>query len=127
MTGRRLEGVDVTPEGLVEYWKDRYTEFWPKGSHLYQPSDGLEEGDTAAADLAMIGGTRVGTGIRVIDEQPTSFTFATLDPSSAMMNFTVVPVRSTGVPAGASSVTEKSGERSPRLIKKDIRTLVLKK
>lgn len=75
----RLEGVDVTPEGLVKNWKDRYTEFWPKGSHLYQPSGGLEEGDTAAADLAMIGGTRVGTGIRVIDEQPTSFTFATLE------------------------------------------------
>src|SRR5690606_38274536 len=51
----RLEGVDVTPEGLVKNWKDRYTEFWPKGSHLYQPSGGLEEGDTAAADLAMIG------------------------------------------------------------------------
>lgn len=74
----RLPGSDVTPSELVAVWKDRYTEFWPKGSRLYQPPDGLEEGDVAPADLAMIGGTRVGTGIVVIEVNDTSFTFATL-------------------------------------------------
>ena len=74
----RLEGASVTPEELIEVWKKRYTEFWPKGSHLYQPPDGLSTGDVAAADLAMIGGTRVGTGIIVINDTDTSFTFATL-------------------------------------------------
>lgn len=75
----RLDGASVTPEGLVDVWKHRYTEFWPKGSHLYQPPDGLSTGDVAAADLAMIGGTRVGTGIIVLRETETSFTFATLE------------------------------------------------
>jgi hypothetical protein len=75
----RLNGSAVTPVELIEVWKERYTEFWPKGSHLYQPPGGLEEGDVAAADLAMIGGTRVGTGIIVIEETDTSFTFATLE------------------------------------------------
>lgn len=75
----RLEGASVTPEELIEVWKKRYTEFWPKGSHLYQPADGLDVGDIAAADLAMIGGTRVGTGIAVINVTDTSFTFATLE------------------------------------------------
>ncbi len=75
----RLEGATVTPSELIEVWNAKYTEFWPKGSHLYQPPDGLDEGDVAAADLAMIGGTRVGTGIVVTDVSDTSFTFATLE------------------------------------------------
>lgn len=74
----RLEGASVTPEEVIGVWKKRYTEFWPKGSHLYQPPEGLSTGDVAAADLAMIGGTRVGTGIIVINDTETSFTFATL-------------------------------------------------
>ncbi len=68
----------MTPSGLVDVWKKRYTEFWPKGSHLYQPPEGLETGDVAAADLAMIAGTRVATGIIVLNVDDTSFTFATL-------------------------------------------------
>jgi hypothetical protein len=75
----RLTGSSVTPAELIATWKKRYTEFWPKGSHLYQPPSGLEKGDVAAADLAMIGGTRVGTGIIVIEDTRTSFTFATLE------------------------------------------------
>lgn len=74
----RLSGTSVTPEGLIDVWTKRYTEFWPKGSHLYQPPEGLSTGDIAAADLAMIGGTRVGTGIIVINDTDTSFSFATL-------------------------------------------------
>jgi hypothetical protein len=74
----RLAGSAVTPDELIEVWRTRYTAFWPKGSRLYQPPDGLEQGDVAAADLAMIGGTRVGTGIVVTEERETSFTFATL-------------------------------------------------
>lgn len=74
----RLAGSSVTPQELIEVWKAKYTEFWPEGSRLYQPPHGLKEGDVAAADLALIGGTRVGTGIVVVDEQETSFTFATL-------------------------------------------------
>lgn len=74
----RLTGSPVTPEELVQVWRDRYTEFWPKGSRLYQPPGGLEQGDMAPADLAVIGGARIGTGVVVIDERDTSFTFATL-------------------------------------------------
>ena len=74
----RLAGSTVTPAELVEVWKARYTEIWPPGSRLFQPPGGLEEGDVAAADLAMVGGTRLGTGIVVTDERDTSFTFTTV-------------------------------------------------
>lgn len=74
----RLPASAVSPEALIETWKARYSEFWPEGSRLYQPPDGLDPGDVAAADLAMIGGTRIGTGIVVADAGDTSFTFATL-------------------------------------------------
>lgn len=74
----RLAGASVTPEELIEIWRTHYTEFWPKGSHLYQPPEGLSTGDVAAADLAMIAGTRVATGIIVLKVDETSFTFATL-------------------------------------------------
>src|SRR5687768_15978100 len=37
----RLVGSTVTPAELVAVWKARYTEFWPEGSRLYQPPDGL--------------------------------------------------------------------------------------
>jgi hypothetical protein len=74
----RLAGSTITPAELIEVWTTRYTEFWPEGSRLYQPTSGLEQGDVAAADLAMIGGTRVGTGIVVTEEHDTSFTFASL-------------------------------------------------
>lgn len=74
----RLTGSLVTPAELVRTWQTHYTEFWPKGSHLYQPADGLQQGDVAGADLLMIGGVRIGTGVVVIDENETSFTLASL-------------------------------------------------
>jgi hypothetical protein len=84
----RLDGSSVTPTELVKVWKERYTEFWPEGSRLYQPPDGLEMGDVAAADLAMIGGTRLGTGIIVVEEDDTSFTFSTLEGHTLSGNIT---------------------------------------
>jgi len=74
----RLTGSPVTPAVLIETWRTHYTDFWPEGSRLYQSPGGLEEGDVVAADLMMIGGLRIGTGIVVIEEDEMSFTLGSL-------------------------------------------------
>ncbi len=74
----RLPASAVSPETLIETWKEHYSEFWPKGSRLYESPQGLDEGEVAAADIAMIAGTRVGTGIIVTDSRDRAFRFATL-------------------------------------------------
>lgn len=105
-----LAGSSVTPAELIDVWKARYTEFWPKGSRLYQPPEGLEEGDVAAADLAMIGGTRVGTGIVVIDEGDTSFTFATLEGHTLSGTITFSGKEEAGVTVAHVEVIMRSSD-----------------
>ena len=106
----RLEGASVTPHELVKMWKDHYTDFWPKGSRLYQPPDGLKEGDAAAADLAMIGGTRVGTGIEVVDVSDTSFTFATLEGHTLAGTITFSGRDDAGVTVAQVEVHMRAGD-----------------
>lgn len=105
-----LTGANVLPQELVTIWKDRYTEFWPKGSHLYQPPDGLQKGDVAAADLSVIGGARIGTGIVVIDEQDTSFTFATLQGHMLAGTITFSGKDDAGVTVAQVEVDMRAGD-----------------
>lgn len=72
-----LAGADVTPIEVVRVWRERFSEFWPESSRFYRPLGGLEPGQVALADLEMAPGTRLSTGVVVIDVQPTSFTFVT--------------------------------------------------
>lgn len=74
----RIDGAAVTPAELIGLWKNHYSDFWPKGSHLYQPPGGIKEGDVAPVDLSMLGGLRIGTGVVVTDIRDTSFTFSSL-------------------------------------------------
>jgi len=106
----RLTGATVTPAELVTVWKDRYTEFWPKGSRLYQPPEGLAEGDVAAADLAMIGGIRVGTGIVVIEETDRSFAFATLEGHTFAGTITFSADDDTGVTVARVEVIMRASD-----------------
>jgi hypothetical protein len=106
----RLEGASVTPTELIDVWKRRYTEFWPKGSHLYQPADGLAAGDVAAADLAMIGGVRVGTGIFVLRVTDTSFTFATLEGHTFCGTITFSGVEERGATVARVSVVMRASD-----------------
>lgn len=106
----RLEGADITPASLIELWKKHYTEFWPTGSHLYQPPEGLETGDVAAADIALIAGTRVGTGIIVLDESDTSFTFATLQGHTFCGTTTYEGLEENGVTIARVSVLMRASD-----------------
>ena len=73
----RLVGADVTPEEVIRVWRERFGEFWPSGNRFYRPLTGLEPGEVALIDLEMPSGSRLSTGIIVVDVKPTSFTFVT--------------------------------------------------
>lgn len=71
-------GPGLSPETVIETWRNNFDHFWPPGNRLFQPHRRLEEGDIAGADLGMPGGVKLSTGLVVVDSTPTSFTFATL-------------------------------------------------
>ena len=73
----RLLGANVSPEEVIRVWRERFGEFWPEGNEFYRPLTGLEPGEVALIDLEMPSGSRLSTGIIVVDVKPTSFTFVT--------------------------------------------------
>ncbi len=73
----RLEGITVTPQEVIKEWKAHFPEFWPKGNEFYGPMAGVEPGEVAVLNLAMPGGAKLSTGIRVIYADDESFTFMT--------------------------------------------------
>jgi hypothetical protein len=74
----RLAGANVTPVAVIQTWRARFGEFWPVGNRFYRPLTGLQPGEVALLDLAMPAGTRLSTGIVVVDVSDTAFTFATV-------------------------------------------------
>ena len=75
----RLEGVDLGPEDLIAYWKERFSTFWPKGSTFYAPLSGIQPGEVALMDVQAVPGAplRMSTGVVVIYADSESFTFMT--------------------------------------------------
>ena len=45
----RLEGVDITPEGLVAHWKQAFPTFWPKGNRFWVPMSGIAPGEVGCS------------------------------------------------------------------------------
>jgi hypothetical protein len=72
-----LIGANVPPAEVVLIWRERFGEFWPTGNRFYRPLYGLERGEVALIDLAMPVGTRLSTGVVVLEVRDTSFSFAT--------------------------------------------------
>lgn len=72
-----LTGADVAPEAVVRTWRERFGEFWPEGNRFYRSLTGIQPGEVALADLEMLAGSRLSTGIVVTRVEPTSFTFMT--------------------------------------------------
>jgi hypothetical protein len=75
----RLDDVDMTPEALVAFWKERFPTFWPKGARFYAPLSGIKPGEVALLEVAPVPGSpvKMSTGVMVIYADEESFTFMT--------------------------------------------------
>lgn len=73
----RLEGITITPQEVIKEWKAHFPDFWPKGNNFYGPLQGVKPGEVAVLNLAMPGGAKLSTGIRVIYADEESFSFMT--------------------------------------------------
>jgi Domain of unknown function (DUF1990) len=72
----RLTGVDVTPEEVVQAWKEHFPEFQPPQSRFYPSMAGVAPGEVLFIS-ASVGGLPVYTGVRVIYADDESFTVMT--------------------------------------------------
>lgn len=75
----RLDGVDITPEALIDHWKQDFGSFWPKGARFYEPLSGLRPGEVALLEVPPLPGSpvRMSTGVMVIYSDAEAFTFMT--------------------------------------------------
>lgn len=72
-----LAGSEVTPQQVIEIWKNEFPSFWPKGSQFHSPLTGIAPGEVALLQAALGGGLKLSTGILVIYADDESFTFMT--------------------------------------------------
>lgn len=72
-----LTGANVTPAAAIDTWRERFGQFWPQGNRIYRPLAGLKPGEVVLMDLAMPLGTRLSTGVVVVESTGTSFTYST--------------------------------------------------
>jgi hypothetical protein len=67
----------AAPTDLVATWKQRFPEFWPKGSRFYASLTGIVPGEIALLDLSMAGPVKLSTGVMVLYADEESFTLMT--------------------------------------------------
>ncbi|MCA9972952.1 MAG: hypothetical protein KC425_22195 [Anaerolineales bacterium] len=74
----RLAGeAPPAPTAVIAAWRAHFPSFWPKGNNFYGPLQGVQPGEVALLNLAMPGGARLSTGVRVIYADDESFSFMT--------------------------------------------------
>jgi hypothetical protein len=73
----RLSGASVSPQEVIKVWRENFPKFWPKGNHFYAPLTRIEPGEVAVLNLALPGGMKLSTGVRVIYADEESFSFMT--------------------------------------------------
>jgi len=72
----RLADPALTPVEVVSAWKERFSEFWPAGNHLYGAFAQRAPGELARINLSpMPGPIKLTTGVMVIYADDVSFTF----------------------------------------------------
>lgn len=71
----RLEGADVSPQTVIQTWRENFGNFWPKGNRFYAPISGIAPGEVAVLNLASPVGVKLSTGILVIFADDTCFGF----------------------------------------------------
>lgn len=72
----RLAGGAVTPQELINTWKQEFPRFWPPGNRFYTPLTGLQPGEVALISIAA-GPVKLSTGVMVLYADPESFTLMT--------------------------------------------------
>ena len=80
----RLAAADVTPQQMIQVWKDEFGSFWPKNNRFFGSQSAIQAGDVAVLNLAgpyglMAPGGKglVSTGVLVIYVDDESFAFMT--------------------------------------------------
>jgi hypothetical protein len=73
----RLQGLGLSPQGVVKVWKEHFPEFWPKGNRFYAPLTGIAPGEVGLINMALPGGVPLSTGVIVLYADDESFTFMT--------------------------------------------------
>jgi hypothetical protein len=73
----RLSGVKISPQAVVESWKENFATFWPEGNNLYVPLTGIQPGEIGLINLSGPAGLKLSTGIMVIYVDDVSFSFMT--------------------------------------------------
>ena len=72
----RLEGAAVSPTQVIETWKTRFGEFWPKGNRMFLPAGGIKPGEVGLINATpMPGAPAMATGVMVIYADEESFSF----------------------------------------------------
>ncbi len=71
----RLEGVMVSPEEVIETWKQNFAKFFPEGALFHTPSAGIAPGEVALLGSDMPGSRWIATGIMVLYADDVSFTY----------------------------------------------------
>lgn len=81
-----LAGADVSPQQVVQVWKENFGSFWPKENHFYGTGSKVTVNDVAVLNLAGPMGMQapggrglVSTGVLVMYEDEESFSFITPD------------------------------------------------
>lgn len=72
----RLDGAAVTPTQVIEIWKTRFGEFWPKGNRMFLPTGGVKPGGVGLINASAVpGAPAMATGVMVIYADDESFSF----------------------------------------------------
>jgi hypothetical protein len=108
----RLTGVDVAPEDLVAYWKEKFPTFWPKGARFYAPLSGIQPGEVALLEIPPVPGSpvRMSTGVMVIYADRESFTFMTPEGHALSAWITFSAFRDGDVTAAQVQALERTSD-----------------
>jgi hypothetical protein len=69
-----LRGSALAPAEVISVWKERFGEFWPKGSTFYPSLTGMQPGEVSLIEAAGPGGLKLSTGVMVLYADEESFT-----------------------------------------------------
>jgi hypothetical protein len=79
-----LTTPELTPQQVIQTWRENFGSFWPKGNHFYAPPSGIVPGSVAVLHMAGPGGMTapgglalIATGVLVIYSDEDSFSFLT--------------------------------------------------
>jgi len=68
-------GSTVTPQEVIQVWKTRFGDFWPKGQKMFLPATGIAPGEVGIINASLPGAPTMATGILVIYADDVSFSF----------------------------------------------------